>query len=63
MKIVTDSGTDLSLSPERLAELDISIIPLVVAYSGVKRPAFRSKTATLPDETGHPSGANRPPRG
>ena len=33
------------------------------AYSGVNRPAFRSKPATLPDETGHPSGANRPPLG
>jgi len=34
MKIVTDSGTDLSLSPEQLAELDITIVPLVVTLEG-----------------------------
>jgi len=39
------------------------IILLEGAYSGVNRPAFRGKPATLPDETGHPSGANRPPLG
>ncbi|MGI2336514.1 MAG: DegV family protein [Dehalogenimonas sp.] len=34
MKIVTDSGTDLSLSAEQIAELDISIVPLVVTLEG-----------------------------
>lgn len=34
MKIVTDSGTDLTLSPEKLAELDIHIVPLVVSING-----------------------------
>jgi DegV family protein with EDD domain len=34
MKIVTDSGIDLLLPPERLAELDIHIIPLVVTLNG-----------------------------
>ncbi|MEK7354696.1 MAG: hypothetical protein AABZ77_09350, partial [Chloroflexota bacterium] len=31
------------------------------AYSGANRPVFRSKPATIPDEIGHPTGANRPP--
>ena len=30
MKTVTDSGVDLCLSPEQLAELDISVVPLTV---------------------------------
>jgi DegV family protein with EDD domain len=34
MKIVTDSGTDLLLPPERLAELDIHVVPLVVSLDG-----------------------------
>jgi DegV family protein with EDD domain len=34
MKIVTDSGTDLLLPPEQLAELDIHIVPLVVTLDG-----------------------------
>jgi DegV family protein with EDD domain len=34
MNIVTDSGVDLLLSPERLAELDIHVVPLVVTLDG-----------------------------
>jgi DegV family protein with EDD domain len=34
LKIVTDSGIDLLLSPEQLAELDIHIVPLVVTLNG-----------------------------
>jgi len=34
MKIVTDSGIDLLLPPEQLAELDIHIVPLVVTLDG-----------------------------
>ena len=34
MQIVTDSGTDLGLSPERAAELGIHIVPLIVTLDG-----------------------------
>jgi DegV family protein with EDD domain len=34
MQIVTDSGTDLSLSPEQRAELNVYIVPLVVTLGG-----------------------------
>ena len=34
MQIVTDSGTDLSLSPEQMEELNIHIVPLVVTLGG-----------------------------
>jgi DegV family protein with EDD domain len=34
VKIVTDSGIDLLLPPEQLAELDIHVVPLVVALDG-----------------------------
>ncbi len=34
MQIVTDSGTDLSLSPEQLIELDIHVVPLIVTLEG-----------------------------
>lgn len=34
MQIVTDSGTDLSLSPEQMKELNIHIVPLVVTLGG-----------------------------
>lgn len=34
MQIVTDSGTDLGLSPEQLDELGIHIVPLVVTLKG-----------------------------
>jgi DegV family protein with EDD domain len=35
MQIVTDSGTDLSLSKEELADLNIHIVPLTVSLDGV----------------------------
>lgn len=47
MKIVTDSGTDLCLSPERLAELDISVVPLAVTLEGV---TYREGVDITPDE-------------
>jgi DegV family protein with EDD domain len=34
LKIVTDSGTDLYLSREKIAELDIQVVPLVVSIGG-----------------------------
>ncbi|MDD4874675.1 MAG: DegV family protein [Dehalococcoidales bacterium] len=34
MQIVTDSGTDVGLSPEQLKELNISIVPLTVTLDG-----------------------------
>jgi DegV family protein with EDD domain len=34
MKVVTDSGIDLFFSPERLAELNIHVVPLVVTVNG-----------------------------
>ncbi len=34
MKIVTDSGTDLYLPAEQMAELDIHVVPLVVTLEG-----------------------------
>jgi len=34
MQIVTDSGTDLSLPPERVAELNIHVVPLIVTLEG-----------------------------
>lgn len=34
MQIVTDSGTDLALSPEQIAEMDIHIVPLSVTLDG-----------------------------
>ena len=34
MQIVTDSGTDLCLSPEQAAELNIHLVPLVVTLEG-----------------------------
>lgn len=34
MKIVTDSGCDLHISREKIAELDIHVVPLVVSING-----------------------------
>jgi len=34
MRFVTDSGTDLSLPPEQLAELNIEVVPLTVTLEG-----------------------------
>jgi DegV family protein with EDD domain len=36
MQIVTDSGSDVGLSPEELADLNIHIVPLVVTLDGVQ---------------------------
>jgi len=47
MQIVTDSGTDLSLSPEELAELNIHIVPLVVTIDG---KSYREGVDIGPDE-------------
>jgi DegV family protein with EDD domain len=46
MRIVTDSGTDLSLSPEQIAELDIHIVPLVVTLEG---KSYREDIDIQPD--------------
>ena len=47
MQIVTDSGTDLSLCPEALAELNIHIVPLVVTIEG---KSYREGVDIGPDE-------------
>jgi len=47
MKIVTDSGTDISLSPEQLAELNINIVPLTVTLEG---KTYREGVDITPDE-------------
>ncbi|MCL0095723.1 beta-lactamase family protein [Dehalococcoidia bacterium] len=40
----------------------LSIMQLADAFFGANRPASRSKSATLTEQTGHLNGANRPPR-
>jgi DegV family protein with EDD domain len=47
MKIVTDSGIDLLFPPERLAELDVHVVPLVVTLNG---QSFREKVDIQSDE-------------
>ena len=47
MKIVTDSGVDLGLSPERLAELNINVVPLMVTLEG---KTYREGVDIVPDE-------------
>ena len=47
MKIVTDSGADLSLSPEQLAELEITVVPLTVTLDG---ETYREGVDITPDE-------------
>ncbi len=47
MQIVTDSGTDLSLSPEQIAELNIHIVPLVVTLGG---KSYHENVDLKPDE-------------
>ena len=47
MRIVTDSGTDLWLPPEQLAELDIHIVPLIVTLEGV---SYREGVDIQPQE-------------
>ena len=34
MQIVTDSGTDVGLSPEQAAELNVHVVPLTVTLEG-----------------------------
>lgn len=45
MQIVTDSGTDLGLSPEQAAELNVEVVPLVVTLGGV---SYRDGVDTEP---------------
>jgi DegV family protein with EDD domain len=47
MRIVTDSGIDLLFPPERLAELDIHVVPLVVTLDG---QSFREDVDIQSDE-------------
>jgi len=47
MQIVTDSGTDLGLSPERMAELNIHVVPLVVTLEG---KTYREGADIQPEE-------------
>jgi DegV family protein with EDD domain len=47
VKIVTDSGIDLLFPPERLAELDIHVVPLVVTLDG---QSFRENVDIQSDE-------------
>jgi DegV family protein with EDD domain len=47
LKIVTDSGIDLLFPPERLAELDIHVVPLVVTLDG---QSFRENVDIQSDE-------------
>ena len=50
MQIVTDSGTDTSLSPEQMAELNIHIVPLVVTLNG---KSYRENVDIQPGEFYH----------
>jgi DegV family protein with EDD domain len=47
MQIVTDSGTDLWLPPEQVAELDIHIVPLIVSLEG---KSYREGVDIQPEE-------------
>ena len=47
MQIVTDSGTDLCLSPEQAAELNIHIVPLIVTLEG---KSYHEGVDIQPDE-------------
>jgi len=47
MQIVTDSGTDLGLSPEQAAELNIHVVPLIVTLEG---KSYREGVDIQPDE-------------
>jgi DegV family protein with EDD domain len=47
MKIVTDSGVDLLLPPEDLAQLDVHVVPLVVTLEG---RSYREGVDLQPDE-------------
>jgi len=47
MQIVTDSGADLSLTPEQMAELNIHVVPLVVTLEG---RSYREGVDIQPEE-------------
>ncbi|MCD6299818.1 MAG: DegV family EDD domain-containing protein [Dehalococcoidales bacterium] len=47
MQIVTDSGTDLCLPPEQVAELNIHVVPLIVTLEG---KSYREGVDIQPDE-------------
>lgn len=47
MQIVTDSGTDLCLSPEQATELNIHVVPLIVTLEG---KSYREGVDIQPDE-------------
>ena len=47
MQIVTDSGTDVGLPPEQLAELNIHVVPLVVTLDG---KSYHEGVDIQPDE-------------
>lgn len=47
MQIVTDSGTDVGLTPEQAAELNIHIVPLVVTLDG---KSYREGVDIKPEE-------------
>ncbi|HUV56010.1 MAG TPA: DegV family protein, partial [Dehalococcoidales bacterium] len=47
MQIVTDSGTDLCLSPEQAAEQNIHVVPLIVTLEG---RSYRESVDIQPDE-------------
>ncbi len=47
MQIVTDTGTDLSLSSEQKAELNIHVVPLIVTLDG---QSYREDVDIQPDE-------------
>ena len=47
MQIVTDSGTDLYLPPEQVAELDIHVVPLIVTLEG---KSYREDVDIQPEE-------------
>ncbi len=40
MLVVTDSGTDVSLTPEEMAELGIYVVPLMVSVAYAPQAAF-----------------------
>jgi len=47
VQVVTDSGTDLCLTPEQVAELDIHVVPLIVTLEG---KSYREGVDIQPDE-------------
>ncbi len=47
MQIVTDSGVDISLSQERITELNIHVVPLIVSLEG---KSYRENVDIQPDQ-------------